>query len=350
METVHVKAGRDYDVLIAGGLLDRCGEYIATVTGSRRCALVTDSDVAPLYAGRVEASLRRAGISPCTYTFPAGEQNKNLTTYGEILEFFSENRLTRSDFVVALGGGVAGDMAGFAAATYQRGIDYIQMPTTFLAASDSSVGGKTAVDLEAGKNLVGAFWPPRLVLCDCDTFQTLPEGTFADGVAETLKYGLIADKQFFQFLMDRPIREPIAEVVRRCVEIKASVVAEDEYENGKRKLLNFGHTLGHAIEECSAYTVTHGHAVAIGMVLATRAAERLGYSPKGTLETVIAGNERYGLPTACAYTADELYHAATGDKKRRGGEIDVVVLEEIGKAKMVRLDMEGLQAFVEAAL
>ena len=150
--------------------------------------------------------------------------------------------------------------------------------------------------------------------------------------------------------MDRPIREPIAEVVRRCVEIKASVVAEDEYENGKRKLLNFGHTLGHAIEKCSAYTVTHGHAVAIGMVLATRAAERLGYSPKGTLETVFAGNERYGLPTACSYTADELYHAATGDKKRRGGEIDVVVLEEIGKAKMVRLDMEGLRAFVEAAL
>ena len=350
MESVHVTASRDYDVHIGSGLLDTCGAQITAVTASRRCALVTDSAVAPLYASRVEASLRHAGIEACTYVFPAGEQNKNLAAYGDILAFLAEHRLTRSDFVVALGGGVTGDMAGFAAATYQRGIDYIQMPTTFLAASDSSVGGKTAVDLPAGKNLVGAFWPPRLVVCDCDTFQTLPEDTFADGVAETLKHGLIADAAFFDFLMRQPIREHLSEVVRRNVEIKAAVVAEDEYESGKRKLLNFGHTLGHAIEKCSAYAVPHGHAVAIGMVLATRAAERLGYSPKGTLETVLAGNRRYGLPMECPYAAQELYDAATGDKKRRGGKIDVVVLEEIGRAKTIPLDLDGLRVFVEAAL
>ena len=350
MERVHVRASRDYDVLIGEGLLAGCGGEIAAVTASRRCALVTDSTVAPLYARRVEDSLRQAGMDVCTYVFPAGEQSKTLATYGAILGFLAENRLTRSDVVIALGGGVTGDMAGFAAATYQRGVDYVQMPTTFLAASDASVGGKTAVDLPAGKNLAGAFWPPRLVVCDCAAFSTLPADTFADGVAETLKHGLIADRDFFDFLMRQPIRDHLPAVVRRNVEIKAAVVAEDEFESGKRKLLNFGHTLGHAIEKCSGYTVTHGHAVAVGMVLAARAAERLGLSPKGTLETVLAGNRRYGLPTECAYTAEELYDAATGDKKRRGGKIDVVVLEEIGRAKTIPLDMDGLRAFVEAAL
>ena len=350
METVHVAASRDYDVHIGSGLLDTCGTQIAAVTTSRRCALVTDSTVAPLYAERVEASLRAAGMEVYRYVFPAGEQNKNLATYGDILEFLAERRLTRADFVVALGGGVTGDMAGFAAATYQRGIDYIQMPTTFLAASDSSVGGKTAVDLPAGKNLVGAFWPPRLVLCDCDTFQTLPEDTFADGVAETLKHGLIADAAFFDSLMKQPIREHLPAVVRRNVEIKAAVVAEDEYESGKRKLLNFGHTLGHAIEKCSGYRVSHGHAVATGMVLAARAAEALGYGGQGTLEAVLAACERYGLPTVCPYSAGELYAAAIGDKKRSGGHIDVVVLREVGRAETVRLDLEGLREFTEAAL
>ena len=350
METVQVTASRDYGVHIGSGLLDTCGEQIAAVTASRRCALVTDSTVAPLYARRVEASLRGAGITPCTYVFPAGERHKTLATYGAILEFLAEQKLTRSDFVVALGGGVTGDMAGFAAATYQRGIDYIQMPTTFLAASDSSVGGKTAVDLPAGKNLVGAFWPPRLVLCDCDTFQTLPEDTFADGVAETLKHGLIADAAFFDFLMKEPIRDHLPAVVKRNVEIKAAVVAEDERERGKRKLLNFGHTLGHAIEKCSGYRVSHGHAVATGMVLAARAAEALGYGGQGTLEAVLAACERYGLPTACPYSAGELYPAAIGDKKRSGGHIDVVVLREVGRAETVRLDLEGLREFTEAAL
>ena len=241
-------------------------------------------------------------------------------------------------------------MAGFAAATYQRGVDYIQIPTTFLAASDSSVGGKTAVDLEAGKNLVGAFHQPKLVLCDTETFRTLPPETFADGVAETVKHGLIADRDFFNSLMAGRMDTDINGVVRRNVEIKASVVGEDEFERGKRKLLNFGHTLGHAIEKLSGFTITHGHAVAIGMVLACRAAERLGYSPAGTLATVLDACRRFRLPTECPYTASELYAAATGDKKRDGGSIDVVVLEETGRARTVRLDMGGLRAFVEAAL
>lgn len=350
METVVVNASAAYPVYIGSGLLDRCGEFILRHTAARRCAVITDDTVCPLYGPQVCRSLEAAGISPSLYTVPAGEQYKTLTTYGTILGFLAEQHITRSDCVVALGGGVVGDMAGFAAATYQRGIDFIQVPTTFLAASDASVGGKTAVDLPAGKNLVGAFWQPRTVICDTDTFATLPEDTFRDGAAETLKHGLIADEHFLRFLMEEDLRENIEKVVRRNVEIKAGVVAEDEREQGRRKILNFGHTLGHAIEKCSGYRVPHGHAVATGMVLASRAAEALGYGGKGTLTAVLAACERYGLPTACPYSAGELYAAATGDKKRAGDHIDVVVLRSVGRAETVRLDMEGLRAFTEAAL
>ena len=350
METVTVNASRAYPVHIGGGMLERSGLLISGVTKSRACAVITDSTVEPLYAPRVCRSLQDAGFRVCLYTFPAGEQNKNLATYGGMLEFLAENKLTRSDFVVALGGGVVGDMAGFAAATYQRGIDFVQIPTTFLAASDSSVGGKTAIDLAAGKNLAGAFHQPAMVICDTDTFSSLPAETFADGMAETVKHGLIADRDFYHFLMTEDVHGHIDSVVRRNVEIKAAVVHADEFERGARKLLNFGHTLGHAIEKCSGYATSHGYAVATGMALAARAGEKMGVSPAGTLDAVLSACRRFGLPTECPYTAEELYAAATGDKKRSGGSIDVVVLEEIGKARTVRLDMDGLRAFTEAAL
>lgn len=350
MQTVMVNASTAYPVHIGPGLLDKSGELIAGVLKSRTCAVITDSTVERLYAARVCRSLQKAGFKVFLHTFPAGEQSKNLAVYGGMLEFLAENKLTRSDFVVTLGGGVVGDMGGFAAATYQRGIDFVQIPTTFLAAADSSVGGKTAVDLSAGKNLVGAFHQPKMVVCDTDTFRSLPEDTFADGMAETIKHGFIADKSFYDFLMTEDVPAHIDDVVRRDVEIKASVVNEDEFEHGKRKLLNFGHTLGHAIEKISGFTITHGHAVGIGMVLAARAGEKMDFSPAGTLDAVLAANKRFGLPTECPYTASEIYAAATSDKKRDGGSIDVVVLEEIGKAKTVRLDMDGLRFFTECAL
>ncbi len=344
-----VHAAEAYPVYIGGGLLDHCGELTARHSNGR-CAVICDDTVCGLYGPQVCRSLEAAGLSPVLYAFPAGEQHKTLSTYGAILGFLAENHITRSDCVIALGGGVTGDMAGFAAATYQRGIDFIQVPTTFLAASDASVGGKTAVDLPAGKNLAGAFWQPRAVICDTDTFATLPESAFQDGAAETLKHGLIADGEFFHFLMSEDMHRHMDAVVRRNVEIKAAVVAEDEREQGKRKLLNFGHTLGHAIEKCSGYRVSHGHAVATGMVLAARAAEALGDGGPGTLEAVLSACERYGLPTVCPYSAGELYAAAIGDKKRSGGHIDVVVLREVGRAETVRLDLEGLREFTEAAL
>ena len=270
-----VHAAEAYPVYIGGGLLDHCGELTARHSNGR-CAVICDDTVCGLYGPQVCRSLEAAGLSPVLYAFPAGEQHKTLSTYGAILGFLAENHITRSDCVIALGGGVTGDMAGFAAATYQRGIDFIQVPTTFLAASDASVGGKTAVDLPAGKNLAGAFWQPRAVICDTDTFATLPESAFQDGAAETLKHGLIADGEFFHFLMSEDMYRHMDAVVRRNVEIKAAVVAEDEREQGKRKLLNFGHTLGHAIEKCSGYRVSHGHAVATGMVLGGRGGGGMG--------------------------------------------------------------------------
>lgn len=350
METVTVNASRCYTVRIGSGMLDSGGAYVRAAVRAEKCVLVADTNTAPLYAGRVAESLTAAGLAVVLHTVPAGEPYKNLQTYGELLECFARNRLTRSDCAVALGGGVVGDMTGFAAATYQRGIDFIQMPTTFLAAVDASVGGKTAVDLPSGKNLAGAFWQPRLVLCDTDTFRTLPEETFRDGVAETLKHGLIASEPFFRFLMTEDIHARIEYVVRQNVEIKAAVVAEDERESGRRKILNFGHTLGHAIETCSGYSVTHGHAVAIGMVLAARGAERFGFSPPGTLETVLAANRRFSLPTDCPFDAARLYDAASGDKKRSGSTISLVVLEGIGKAETELLDMAAFRDFVEAAV
>ena len=350
MQTVSIRTGRPYSAHIGSGLLHRAGELIGAVTSSRRCVVVSDSTVAPLYAGRLLASLSDAGFTVRSVVIPAGEQHKTLAACGDLLSFFAESGLTRSDFAIALGGGVVGDITGFAAAVYQRGIDIVQIPTTLLAACDASVGGKTAVDLPEGKNLAGAFHQPLLVLCDTDTFHTLPPAVFAEGMAEAAKHALIADRAFFRFLTENDIHHDFTELVCRNMEIKASVVAKDEREHGQRRILNFGHTMGHAIEKLSGYAIPHGEAVAIGMVLAARGAERLGYSPAGTTETVCGLMARFHLPTRCPYSAEELFTAAAADKKRDGDRIHFIILKEIGAAGILPLSMDELRAFTEAAL
>ncbi len=350
MHTISIAVSQPYAVHVGAGLLTHSGELIAAVTPARRCALVTDSNVAPLYAQTVAASLESAGFSVHLCTLPAGEENKTLPTCARLLSYFARAGLTRTDFAIALGGGVVGDMTGFACAVYQRGIDFVQIPTTLLAACDASVGGKTAVDLPEGKNLAGAFHQPRLVLCDTDTFSTLPRRVYSEGMAEVIKHALIADRNLLHALdaTDAPIS--IDELVRRNVEIKASFVCADELEHGRRKLLNFGHTLGHAVERCSSFSIPHGEAVAIGMALICRAAEKLGHSPAGTLDTVQSLLRRYSLLCECPFTADELFEAATADKKRSGDSIDIVILKEIGRAQTLRLTLEQLREFTEAAL
>lgn len=348
MYTVPVSVFPPYSVHIGAGLLAQCGELTAAVTSSRRCALVSDSNVAPLYADKAASSLESAGFIVHRYILPAGEQNKTLSVLGELLSFFAQKELTRTDLAVALGGGVVGDITGFACAIYQRGIDFVQIPTTMLAACDAAVGGKTAVDLPEGKNLVGAFHQPRLVICDTDTFRTLPVRVRSEGMAEVIKHALIADRSLMNVLTGGSL--PLDELVSRNVAIKAGFVCEDEREHGKRKLLNFGHTLGHAVERCSNYAIPHGEAVAIGMALVCRAAERMGYSPAGTLDTVLSLLHRYSLPCECPYSAEELFSAATADKKRTGDSIDIVVLKEPGCAETRRLTLSQLREFTEAAL
>ena len=348
MHIVPIRVSPPYAVHIGAGLLAHCGKLIADATSSRRCVLVADSNVAPLYAHTVSSALKNSGFTVHEYVLPAGEQHKTLPVCAQLLSYFAQQELTRTDFAVALGGGVVGDITGFACAVYQRGIDFIQIPTTLLAACDASVGGKTAVDLPEGKNLAGAFHQPRLVICDTTTLQTLPAPVFAEGMAEVIKHALIADRQLLDALMTDSLS--LEELVRRNVEIKASFVCEDEREHGRRKLLNFGHTLGHAVERCSNYTIAHGEAVAIGMTLICRGAEALGHSPKGTSDTVSSLLRRYSLPQTCPYSAQELFTAATADKKRSGDSIDIVILRELGRAETLRLTLSQLQAFTEASL
>ena len=345
---VHVREG--YKVVIAGGLLDESGSLLRAALGDCRLALVTDSNVAPLYQERVRISLCAAGYDVSSFVFPAGEQNKNMQTLADLLEFFAAERLTRTDCVLALGGGVTGDMAGFAAGCYLRGVRYVQLPTTLLAAVDSSVGGKTAVNLSPGKNLAGLFHQPSLVLCDTDCFDTLSAGEFANGAAEAIKTGILDSETLFSTFETGDVQQNIAEIVAQCVRYKARIVEQDETETGPRKLLNLGHTAGHAIEQCSGYTIPHGHAVAIGLMIIARAAEALGWAEEpiaARIETTLVKN---GLPTTTKFSPEALANAALSDKKRTGGQMTIVVVRAIGECFLKEIPVEQLERVFRAGM
>lgn len=334
IQTIPIKTQPEYTVFIAPGLLSRCGELIASALTPCRAAVVTDSNVAKLYLPRVEESLRAAGFSVCAHIFPAGEESKTLSTLSQVLEFLAEEQLTRSDCVVALGGGVCGDMAGFAAGCYLRGIKYVQLPTTLLSAVDSSVGGKTAVDLRHGKNLAGLFLQPSAVVCDTDCLKTLPPLERADGAAEAIKTAVLSDEGLFTLFNTDDLAAELGEIVARCITFKGSVVERDELDNGLRRTLNLGHTAGHAIEKCSGYTIHHGHAVAAGLSIIARAAEALGWTEEPCAARICAVLRRNGLPTGTEYPPRALAQAALADKKRRGGEISLVIPKKIGRCEM----------------
>ncbi len=350
MRKVHVATDRAYDVIIGRGLLDTAGQWLSGLTASRLAALVADGSVDALYGDRVAASLVGAGFTVLRFTFPPGEPSKTLATYGRILDFLAENRLTRADTVVALGGGVTGDMAGFAAATYLRGVNVAQIPTTLLAMVDSSVGGKTAVDLPAGKNLVGAFHQPIGVLCDVDTLATLPSDVAADGMAEAVKYGVLCDAALYETLKAGIAAAALEEAVERCIAIKAGVCAGDECDRGQRQMLNLGHTFGHAIERCSGYRLPHGHAVAVGMVYAARIAAHLRLCDTGCVAQVIAALRANHLPVEAPYAAADLAEAALGDKKRAGGTITLVLPKAIGQCVLYPVPVGELPTLAQVAL
>ena len=350
LQTVPVNTSPAYDVTIAPGLLARCGAHLAGIMSVCRMAVITDSTVAPLYLAPVVKSLEQAGFAVCSYVFPGGEAHKNLSTLSDILEFLAENHMTRTDCVVALGGGVTGDMAGFAAGCYLRGIRYVQLPTTLLSAVDSSVGGKTAIDLKAGTNLAGVFLQPAAVLCDTECLKTLPAAVFADGAAEAIKTGVLCDEKLFSLFETGELHTVPEEVIARCVAFKAGVVERDEKEQNERRLLNLGHTIGHAIEKCSAFTIPHGHAVAAGLAIMARAGERLGWTEAGTASRICACLEKNGLPVTSGYPAGALAAAAASDKKRAGDDITIVVPEAIGRCVLKKLPVGELLSIITAGL
>ena len=347
MEIIKVNASKEYEVVIGRGILPTLGERCLSLFGKSRAVIVTDSNVAPLWLDKAKSALEGAGIDTVEFIFPAGEDSKSKETLFELLEFAAENRITRSDFAVALGGGVTGDMTGLAASLYLRGIPFVQVPTTLLAAVDSSVGGKTAVNLAAGKNLAGAFYQPSLVLCDTDTLSTLPACEFANGMAEVIKYGVIFDKDLFDKVQGGDVKSDIEKTIARCVELKRDVVAKDEFDNGERQLLNFGHTMAHSIEKCSNFEIAHGSAVAIGMVVAAKASAKLGWSAEDCTEAIIEANKNNSLPVECNFTAKDLADAALSDKKRTGGTINFVVPEVMGKCILKKIPVETLYEIAE---
>lgn len=345
MKTIHVEASKSYDILIGSGLLKDAGNQLLSLLKKPcKVVIISDSNVFPIYGESLENSLNCAGFTATHYVFPAGESSKNGCTYLNILNFLAETRMTRSDTLVALGGGVVGDMCGFAAATYLRGVSYVQIPTTLLAMVDSSVGGKTAIDLPAGKNLVGAFYQPKLVLCDLDTLATLPTSVFSDGCAEVIKYGVLYDTGLFAHLSQQGLHFNREMTVSRCVELKRDVVMEDEYDTGARQKLNLGHTIGHSIEALSNFTITHGQAVAIGMAIISKAGCR------GIYDDLVAVLKKFNLPTTTEFTASELYNNALSDKKRSGGTVNLIIPQAIGNCAIVPTDVDRLQSFIKEGL
>ena len=324
--------------------MDRAGEYLRTVTKGDSVMLVCGDIVNSLYAHRVTAALETAGYRVARFVYPHGEQSKNPETYLALLNAMAEQGITRSDTVLALGGGVTGDLAGFAAATYQRGIRYVQMPTTLLAPVDSSVGGKTAIDLPAGKNLAGAFWQPSLVLCDTDTLNTLPADIFRDGCAEVIKYGVLYDPDLFSYLEETGLNFDREAVITRCIELKRDVVTEDEFDTGARMKLNLGHTVGHGIEALSRFQISHGEAVAIGMAIISRAS---GCRDSGRIVNIL---KKFRLPTETEFSAQELNSHMLSDKKRSGGTVNLIVPISVGNCVILPISVENLQSYIQAGL
>lgn len=350
MKIVTVNASKKYDIKIGSGLLTTLGAEASALGKASNVAIVSDSNVFPLYGAASEASLKDAGFTVVSYVFSAGEESKNGGNYLNLLNFLAENKLTRSDMIVALGGGVVGDLAGFAAATFLRGIRFIQVPTTLLAAVDSSVGGKTAIDLPAGKNLAGAFCQPSLVLCDTDTLTSLPEDIFRDGCAEVIKYGVLYDEAFFNSLAESGLNFDREAVIARCVELKRDVVMEDEFDTGARMKLNLGHTIGHGVEASSNFGLSHGKSVAIGMAIVCRSAVKYGICSQETSDRVIDILKKFELPTETKFSAEQLYKRTLSDKKRSGGTVNLIIPRFIGDCIIRPTPVEEIQSFIEAGL
>ncbi len=350
MTTIEVHASKSYQIRIGYDLLPTLGHHISILQGVEKVCLISESTVWPLYRDTAEQSLIDAGFETCHYVFPAEEPQKCGETFLAILNFLAENQLTRTDAIVALGGGVVGDLAGFCASCFLRGIRFVQVPTTLLAAVDSSVGGKTAIDLPSGKNLAGAFYQPSLVLCDLGCLDTLPEAVFLDGCAEIIKTAILFDPEMFRSLMKSGPSFDRESVIARCVAHKRDIVTADEFDRGQRQKLNLGHTIGHGVEAMSHFTISHGKAVSIDIAIAARAAAKLGLCAQETCDECLTLLSQFRLPIETEYCASDLCAMALSDKKRSGETINLIIPHAIGDCTIVPTPISQMESFIQAGL
>lgn len=351
MKRIHVDLGKDsYDIHIENGLLNRAGEYVRNLTKCRTLAVISDTTVDSLYGDRLETLLRQEHYDVCRVVFPAGEKHKCADWLLKIYQGLSDAGITRSDYVIAFGGGVVGDLGGFAAATFLRGVPFIQIPTTIIAQVDSSVGGKVGIDLPSGKNQAGSFYQPKGVLIDPELLNTLSPRFIHDGMGEVIKYGCIHDIELFELLEaldDKLIFDHWEEIIERCCRSKAHLVERDVLDLGERMILNFGHTIGHAIEGCYGYGYyTHGEGVAAGMAMLTAVTEEMGLTNKGTYRRLCSVLKKYGLPTDVAASAEELFPYISNDKKLRGNNMTLIILKDIGQGRLLPLKADELPKYI----
>lgn len=350
MKKFEINVSQKYNYYIERGSLDVLGSMLKDSFGICNIIVVTDDMVDSIYGNRVAESLTNAGFKTISYVFERGEQSKNFFVLNDLLEFMAENYITKKDILVSLGGGVVSDVSGFAASVYSRGIRYVQVPTTFLSAIDASVGGKTAVNIKAGKNLIGSIYQPSMVVCDPDTFDTLEPDVYAQGTAEALKLGIIGDKRMFARLSKATFHKNIEDLIESCVKIKADIVAEDEFDVGGRQLLNLGHTFAHSIEKNSNYKISHGSAVAMGLAMAAKAAAVRGICKPDVYEKINEALIRNGLNTKCRISPEKIAEGMLNDKKRRGDILNMVFPKKLGKCDIVPIPVNEVIDVVKDAM
>lgn len=343
LRKIHVNTSAPYNITIDSSILGECGNIIRNVTKASKIVVVTDDIVDALYGEKVINSLQKSGFNTTKFVFPNGEASKCFKTLNNLYDFLTTNEITRSDCLVALGGGVVGDLTGYASATYLRGIDFIQIPTTLLAQVDSSIGGKTAIDIPAGKNLVGAFKQPLAVICDISTLSTLTPEIFSDGMGEVVKYAMIKSRELFDIIYKKDIKDNLEDVICRCIDIKREVVEKDEFDKGERMLLNFGHTFGHAIEKIQNFTgLSHGSAVSVGMCLITELAIKQGICSENMYSELEKCLEKYNLPTSVDIPYEEIVKHCINDKKRDADDINLIISTEIGKSEIRKVPISSI--------
>ncbi|NLD19722.1 MAG: 3-dehydroquinate synthase [Clostridiales bacterium] len=358
MINIPINASRRYNVVMEKGTLKGAGFFLEEAFGSadKKLCIITDETVDALYGKKTHTlipSLEVAGYKVFKYSFKGGELDKTMETVHAILEFLASKGFTRNDALVALGGGIVGDVAGFAAATYMRGIQYVQIPTTFLAIVDSSIGGKTGVNLSSGKNLAGAFWQPSLVLFDCNVLETLPYENKLDGIAEAIKAGVIAEPLILEAIASKQTlddAEFLMNLASLAIDVKKKIVEEDELESQNRQLLNFGHTIAHAIEKCSSYKISHGHAVATGMAVVAKSSYTLGWTTQACRDEILETIERFHFSLLCPFSPWELADAASKDKKIHNDLITLVIPTALGKCTLKTIPLSKLEQFISYGL